>query len=82
MGSLCFSQTTCIAKKKDGANCKMKIKITNTTMLCHHHIKKVYNTGDTIWISNSTICGGKTKKNTTCKLKTKHWSGKCHHHRD
>ena len=61
---------------------KLKIKSTNTTMLCHHHIKKTYNAGDTIWARASVVCNAKTKKDTNCKLKTKHWSGKCHHHRD
>tara|TARA_Y100001973_G_scaffold44306_1_gene65947 strand:- start:350 stop:631 length:282 start_codon:yes stop_codon:yes gene_type:complete len=82
MGSLCFSQNTCIGKTKSGENCKLKIKSTNTTMLCHHHIKKTYNAGDTIWVRASVVCNAKTKKETNCKLKTKHWSGKCHHHRD
>ena len=27
-------------------------------------------------------CSGITKSNTQCKNKTKHASGKCHHHRD
>jgi len=30
----------------------------------------------------SVQCSGTTKSNTQCKNKTKHSSGKCHHHRD
>ena len=30
----------------------------------------------------SVQCSGYTKSNTQCKNKTKHTSGKCHHHRN
>ena len=29
----------------------------------------------------AVVCSGYTKSNTQCKNKTKHASGKCHHHR-
>ncbi len=31
--------------------------------------------------TETTQCNGITKSNTRCKNKTKHASGKCHHHR-
>ena len=31
--------------------------------------------------AETTQCSGITKSNTQCKNKTKHASGKCHHHR-
>ena len=33
-------------------------------------------------VLKTKICGGNTSKNVPCKNKTKHESGKCHHHRN
>ena len=43
-------------------------------------IEQVKTTG--VITTTSTQCTGITKANDRCKLKTKHESGKCHHHRD
>ena len=37
---------------------------------------------DRVQCTETTQCSGITKSNTQCKNKTKHSSGKCHHHRD
>ena len=38
---------------------------------------------DTVTVKvESKVCGENTSKNTPCKNKTKHESGKCHYHRD
>ena len=51
----------------------------DSTNYCHYHINGNVFNGEKV---ESVVCGENTKKNTPCKLKTKHESGKCHHHRD
>ena len=75
MSGFAFSQTndnTCDGITSKGTNCKIKVnkKITN---LCHWHHPDSLNVNRCTSISKST--------NNQCKLKTKHESGKCHHHR-
>ena len=82
MGSLCFSQnvvidSTCVGITSKGESCKIKVNI-DSTKLCHYHVNGNYNS--TIGVI-SIACGENTKKNTPCKLKTRHESGVCHHHR-
>jgi hypothetical protein len=82
MGSLSFSQSqvdsTCVGITTKGTNCKIKINV-DSTKYCHYHLDgKVFNESEV----KSKICGENTTKNTPCKSKTKHSSGKCHHHRD
>ena len=79
MGSLGFSQSvdnTCTATTTKGTNCKIVVKVGN---LCHHH------GGETIAQSTieSTQCTSNRKNSDIrCKVKTKHESGVCHHHRN
>ena len=81
MSGFAFSQTvsvdsTCVAITSKGTNCKIKINI-DTTSFCHYH-----KNGNKILVK-STQCSGTSKStNEQCKLKTKHKSGKCHHHRN
>ena len=82
MSSLCFSQTvidsTCVGITSKAKSCKIKVNI-DSTKYCHYHINGNYDNGsETI----SVICGENTTKNKPCKNKTRHSSGKCHHHRD
>ena len=83
MGSLCFSQnvvvdSTCVGITTKGNSCKIKVNI-DSTKFCHYHVDgKVFSDATKL----SVICGENTSKNTLCKNKTKHSSGKCHHHRD
>ena len=74
MGSFAFSQTTCSGTTSKNANCKIVLKVGN---LCHHH-GGIVNKIDI----KSAQCNGTSKStNNQCKLKTKHESGLCHHHR-
>jgi len=58
------------------ANTQCKQTVTNGT-LCHHHDPNYI-----VKVEVATaICSGTTKANKPCKVKTKHTSGKCHHHR-
>ena len=80
MSSITFSQlaivdSTCIATTTKGTNCKIVVKNGD---LCRYHSVSVVKTIEV----KSVVCGGNTSKNTPCKNKTKHESGKCHHHRD
>ena len=81
MSGFAFSQTvnidsTCVAFTSKGTNCKIKVNVDSTNF-CHYHIN-----GDVI-IVKSTQCNGNSKSTgNQCKLKTKHESGRCHHHRD
>ena len=80
MSGFAFSQTsvdsTCVATTSKGLNCKIKVNI-DTTSFCHYH-----KNGNTI-IIKSTQCSGISKSTSNqCKLKTKHESGFCHHHRN
>ena len=83
MGSLGFSQemiidNTCIGTTLSGTNCKIKVN-RDSTDYCHYHINGNVFNGDKV--IESVICGENTTKNKPCKNKTKHSSGKCHHHR-
>ena len=75
MSGFAFSQTTCSGITTKNTNCKNTVKVGN---FCYHH------GGTTIKLDKvvSVQCSG-TSKSTgkQCKLKTKHESGKCHHHR-
>ena len=75
MGSLGFSQSidsTCVALTTRGTNCKIKVNV-DTTNYCHWHNPKLIDVNR---------CNGTSKStNKRCKLKTKHDSGLCHHHR-
>ena len=83
MGSLCFSQnvvvdSTCVGITTKGRSCKIKVNI-DSTEFCHYHINgNVFNEPT----KSAVICGENTSKNRPCKNKTRHSSGKCHHHRD
>tara|TARA_Y100001938_G_C7995234_1_gene381696 strand:- start:134 stop:403 length:270 start_codon:yes stop_codon:yes gene_type:complete len=69
-----YGQTQCKSLTKDSIRCKNTSK---NSELCYLH--------DPNYVKNSkksaTICIGMTKRNTKCKVKTKHASGLCHHHR-
>ena len=83
MGSLCFSQntivdSTCVGITTKGKSCKIKVNI-DSTEFCHYHINgNVFNEVS----PSSVVCGEETQRRTSCKNKTRHPSGKCHHHRD
>ena len=81
MSGFAFSQTvnvdsTCVAITSKGTNCKIKVNVDSTSF-CHHHVN-----GNTIKIESSQCNGISKSTNNQCKLRTKHESGKCHHHRD
>ena len=75
-----FAQQTdafrCKGTTKANVQCKISVKVG--TELCWRHdpnyVKKV--------IAASTICTSKTAINTPCRMRTRHESGVCHHHRD
>ena len=75
MSGFAFSQTVCSGITTKNTNCKNVVKVGN---LCYHH------GGKTIKVEiNSVQCSGISKStNNQCKLKTRHESGKCHHHRN
>ena len=78
MSGLGFAQDsdgTCIGMTKDSTNCK--IRVTNQELCRFHGGNKVIKV-----VINSTICTENTKKGRRCKVRTKHASGICHHHRD
>ena len=81
MGSLCFSQkvkidSTCVGITTKGKSCKIKVNI-DSTEFCHYHVN-----GNVFNRPPAVICGENTSKNKPCRNKTRHTSGKCHHHRD
>ena len=75
-----FAQETdafrCKGITKAGNQCKISVK--SGTELCWRHdpnyVKKV--------VAASTVCTSKTAVGLPCKVKTRHESGICHHHRD
>ena len=78
MSGLGFAQDsdgTCIGMTKDSTN--YKIRVVNQE-LCRFH------GGDSVEKIEiiSTICTENTKKGRRCKMRTRHESGICHHHRD
>ena len=78
MGSLTFAQDsdgTCIGMTKDSTNCK--IRVIDQDFCRFHGGEKT----EKIEIA-STRCTENTSKGNRCKVKTKHESGICHHHRD
>ena len=78
MSGLGFAQDsdgTCIGMTKDSTNCK--IRVTNQELCRFHGGNKVVKV-----VINSTICTENTSKGRRCKVRTKHESGICHHHRD
>jgi hypothetical protein len=82
MSGLAMSQTvktdsTCVGITTKGISCKIKVNVDSTNYCHYHNGTYISSTGDT----TSVICGENTSKNTPCKLKTKHESGHCHHHR-
>ena len=64
----------CEGITKANVRCKQTVK---DGRLCHHHnpnyVKKI--------IAESVVCSATTRLNTPCKMKTRHKSGICHHHR-
>ena len=83
MGSLSFSQSvkidsTCVGITTKGKSCKIKVNI-DSTEFCHYHFNgNVFNKPS----PPSVTCGEETQRKTSCKNRTRHSSGKCHHHRD
>ena len=76
MSGFAFAQTsnkTCDGTTSKGTSCKIKVN-KEVTNLCHWHHP------DSINVNRCTGISFNTKKR--CKLKTKHESGKCHHHKD
>ena len=80
ISGLAMSQTkvdsTCVGITSKGLSCKIKVNI-DTTEFCHYHVEGGY----TSTVQTSVICGENTGKNVSCKNKTRHSSGHCHHHR-
>jgi hypothetical protein len=74
MNSFAFGQSdsTCVAITTKNISCKIKVNV-DTTNYCHHHSPNLVNVNRCNGISKSS--------NEQCKLKTKHESGLCHHHR-
>ena len=81
MSGLTFGQnvsndSTCVGITSKGLDCKIKVNVDSTS-LCHYHIN------GNITKKTSTQCGGISKStNNRCRLKTKHESEFCHHHRN
>tara|TARA_R100000808_G_C2054979_1_gene88880 strand:+ start:230 stop:499 length:270 start_codon:yes stop_codon:yes gene_type:complete len=78
MSGLGFAQDsdgTCMGITKDSTNCK--IRVTNQDFCRFHGGNKV----EKIEII-SAQCTENTSKGRRCRVKTKHISGICHHHRD
>jgi len=72
MGSFAFGQVTCDGITSKGADCKIKVDKTITSLCYWHHPDSL----------NVNRCNGISKTtNKRCKLKTKHESGNCHYHR-
>lgn len=67
------SDSTCVATTKAGTSCKARVKVMGG--LCWRH--------DPNYVSKtgSVQCSGKKANGDKCSLKTKHESGRCHHHR-
>lgn len=74
MNSFAFGQSdsTCVAITTKNISCKIKVNV-DTTNYCHHHNPNLVNVNRCNGVSKSS--------NEQCKLKTKHESGLCHHHR-
>ena len=76
MGSLSFGQAkvdaTCVGITTKNTNCNIKVNV-DSTKYCHWHNPAKINVNRCDGISKST-------KNR-CKMKTKHTSALCHHHR-
>ena len=64
----------CKGLTKDSVQCK---NINKNSELCHLHDPNYVKKSN----KSTTICTGITKKNKKCKMRTKHISGLCHHHR-
>ena len=81
MSGFAFSQSvsndsTCVGITSKGLDCKIKVNVDSTS-LCHYHIN-----GNVIK-KQSVQCSGISKSTSNqCRLRTKHESGKCHHHRN
>tara|TARA_R100000329_G_scaffold30803_1_gene28511 strand:+ start:522 stop:785 length:264 start_codon:yes stop_codon:yes gene_type:complete len=75
LGGAVFAQTQCTSLTKDSAQCKNQVKQGH---LCYLHNPNYVKPSE----SEAVICSGTTKKNAPCKSRTRHSSGKCHHHRD
>ena len=71
-----YGQTQCDGLTKDSVQCKNTTK--SVVELCYLHnpnyVKNV--------VSETVVCSGTTQKGRNCKHKTKHSSGRCHHHRN
>ena len=74
-GGLSAQSDTCQSLTQDSVQCKNTVKNGN---LCYLHNPNYVKTEET----KSVVCTGTTKKNKSCKNKTKDVSGLCHHHRD
>ena len=78
MSGLGFAQEsdgTCMGLTKDSTNCKVRV-VNQDFCRFHGGEKKEDNKVE------STQCTSNTKKGRRCKLRTRHESGLCHHHRD
>jgi len=75
LGGVVFAQTQCTSLTKDSVQCKNQVKQGH---LCYLHNPNYVKPSK----NEAVICSGTTKKNTPCKLRTRHSSGKCHNHRD
>ena len=75
LGGAVFAQTQCTSLTKDSAQCKNQVKQGH---LCYLHNPNYVKPSE----SEAVICSGTTKKTAPCKSRTRHSSGKCHHHRD
>jgi len=76
--TLSFGQTTsnqCTATTKQNVQCKNNVN--DESKLCYLHNPNYVKKSD----KKTAICNGITKAGNNCKAKTKHISGKCHHHR-
>ena len=73
MGSLAFSQ----GAKLDSLNVNTVVLVDTTNVVLVDTIKKVKP------VITSVQCNGTSKSTgNQCRLKTRHESGYCHHHRD
>ena len=78
MSGLGFAQDsdgTCVGMTKDSTNCKIKV---TKQEVCRFQGGEKKQDVEVI----STQCTENSKKERRCKMKTRHESGICHHHRD
>jgi len=73
--SLFAQNTQCVSMTKKGDRCLLTV---NANDLCWRHNHEYKKAATVI----ATICTSNAKSGNSCRVKTKHSSGVCHHHRN